>query len=1585
MSERQPTTKFKVDISELKKGMQEAQRQIRLANSEFKAATSGMDKWSDSAEGVSAKMKQLGSVLDAEKKKLASLEAQYDLVAKEQGETSKGAQELLIKINNQKAAIGQTEASLSKYGQKLSQIKAEQTKAASAFDKLGKEIEKQENDLSSLKKAYANAVLEFGDTSKEAKDLGKQIDTLSGELSKNKKSMSDAQKGADNLDRSLKDTGDAARDTEKGFGVMKIAIGNLIADGLKALAKSAVETMGTLVVETEKAYGSFQAQTGASTKEMKEFKKEIDELYKNNYGDSIQDVADAMAEVKKQTNETDPSKLKQLTENAIALRDTFDMDVKESMRAVNMLMEQFGISGDEAYNLIVQGAQNGLDKNGDLLDTINEYGVHYRQLGYDADEFFNSLSNGTKAGTFSVDKLGDAMKEFGIRTKDTATTSQEGFELLGYGASVSAEEVGKTKDQIAKLEQNLKYAKMEQKEFNSKTSELTKMKNADKIKEYSKQLEEAKGKLKGMSGETKNSSGSVKELQKRFAAGGETAKKATKEVLEKLMNMDDKVKQNQAGVDLFGTMWEDLGIEGVKALMETNGTLDMTKKSMEEMKKVKYDNIAGQFATIGRSLQMDFLVPLAEKALPYVKDFAEYTTTHLEEVVTVIKLVGGAIATVFVVNKVATFTQSITTMVGVFTKLKAATEGATIAQRALNLAQKANPAGLLIAGVTALGYAIYNITKETEYSTKEFEKLTKTEQKNKDACDKLNNSYKEITKTRNESISDTQSEFAYYDKLKNELDEIVDKNGKVKKGQEDRAKFIVNTLNNALGTEIELTKGIVQNYQKEKEALVELMEKKKASIILQQSEASYSEAIKKQTEAFTALTNAQKDVKKTTDDIKTAEETLQNIKKQGYVTWAKANGYIVDGGNSYKIYKEEVSKAQANVDGLKKKLTGQNKTVKETENTWIGYNATIQNYEGLSSAIVSGDTKKINAALKNLTYNFVTAETGNKQSLENQVENMKKNYTDLQAAIKNGAPGVTKEMVATAKSMVDKSEKELAKLTPKAKTKGEKAGKAASDGVKSKTKDAENSGKKVVESAKKGMASEDTKKTGEKKGEDFNKGVGSKKEDAKKKGKDVSKKAKEGLDETKTSSSGTNFVQGFINGMNKKSSDGSLWSSVTGLAGKALKWFNKKLDEHSPSKETEKSGKYFTEGFAIGVSSEVDEVLAIVGNLAVKSLKTLLTANKSGDYEKAGEKAVKDFERGMKKQISSAEKTVKSLVNKAVKQAKKSTKDKKTQNAFSKVGTSMVDSFSKAFDKASEKALKKVESKLDSITESYQSKYDSIKELQESLEETYSSGDLFSEDENGQITLTDFASETKKIEKLGSNLKNLKGKLSSELMSEITKLGTEDQLKLTNKLLSLSDTELKAYNSAYTNKLKASQKVASDYYSGQLKNLKKNYTEKVEKEMKKLDKKLEKIGQSAIEGFLKGFGSKDKETTKAVKSFTDSLVKKLKKELGIHSPSRVMRDMIGKFIPSGVAAGIKANTKTAVRAMEGMANSIVKPMKTSLSSVNIDGSSGISTGSDKSVTNVYNTFNQTNNSPKALSRWDIYRQSKNLLRGVQNV
>ena len=96
------TTKFKVDISELVTGMQKAQRQIKLANAEFKSATSGMDNWSKSADGISAKLSQLDKTLTQQKTILSGLEKQYDLVSKEMGEDSKEAENLKIKIENQK-------------------------------------------------------------------------------------------------------------------------------------------------------------------------------------------------------------------------------------------------------------------------------------------------------------------------------------------------------------------------------------------------------------------------------------------------------------------------------------------------------------------------------------------------------------------------------------------------------------------------------------------------------------------------------------------------------------------------------------------------------------------------------------------------------------------------------------------------------------------------------------------------------------------------------------------------------------------------------------------------------------------------------------------------------------------------------------------------------------------------------------------------------------------------------------------------------------------------------------------------------------------------------------------------------------------------------------------------------------------------------------------------------------------------------------------------------------------------------------------------------------------------------------------
>ena len=92
------TTKFKVDISELKRGIQDANRQIRLANAEFKAASSGIENWGKSADGISAKLNQLDRVLSSQKSILDAYKKQLALIIEEEGENSKGADEMRIKI-----------------------------------------------------------------------------------------------------------------------------------------------------------------------------------------------------------------------------------------------------------------------------------------------------------------------------------------------------------------------------------------------------------------------------------------------------------------------------------------------------------------------------------------------------------------------------------------------------------------------------------------------------------------------------------------------------------------------------------------------------------------------------------------------------------------------------------------------------------------------------------------------------------------------------------------------------------------------------------------------------------------------------------------------------------------------------------------------------------------------------------------------------------------------------------------------------------------------------------------------------------------------------------------------------------------------------------------------------------------------------------------------------------------------------------------------------------------------------------------------------------------------------------------------
>lgn len=129
-----------LDVSDLKAGLSEANKQIQLANSEFKAASSGMDDWTKSTEGITAKVRQLDSVLKAQKSKLAGLTAEYEKVAKEQGEGSEAARKLKVQINNQQAVVNKTQKEFNNYTETLKQAEAGTLDLAEASLKGGKAV-----------------------------------------------------------------------------------------------------------------------------------------------------------------------------------------------------------------------------------------------------------------------------------------------------------------------------------------------------------------------------------------------------------------------------------------------------------------------------------------------------------------------------------------------------------------------------------------------------------------------------------------------------------------------------------------------------------------------------------------------------------------------------------------------------------------------------------------------------------------------------------------------------------------------------------------------------------------------------------------------------------------------------------------------------------------------------------------------------------------------------------------------------------------------------------------------------------------------------------------------------------------------------------------------------------------------------------------------------------------------------------------------------------------------------------------------------------------------------------------------------
>ena len=255
-------------------------------------------------------------------------------------------------------------------------------------------------------------------------------------------------------------------ETLTGLGVGGVVGVTAVAGAVGGMAL-AIKTGVNQATELDDAMAKFQAQTGASSGEMNKFKNIARDVWSNNFGEDISDVADMMGRVKQQMQGISDVDLKDVTEDLLTLRDTFGMDENETLRGAQQLMKQFGISSQEAFDLMATGAQNGLNKSDELGDNISEYSGKFKQAGYSAEEYFQLMQNGLDGGAYNLDKVNDAINEvttrlvdgniegaldsFDTKTQDVFKAWQEGRKTQKDVVNAIVEDISRTTNQQEKL------------------------------------------------------------------------------------------------------------------------------------------------------------------------------------------------------------------------------------------------------------------------------------------------------------------------------------------------------------------------------------------------------------------------------------------------------------------------------------------------------------------------------------------------------------------------------------------------------------------------------------------------------------------------------------------------------------------------------------------------------------------------------------------------------------------------------------------------------------------------------------------------------------------------------------------------------------------------------------------------------------------------------------------------------------------------------------------------------------------------------------------------------------------------------
>ena len=958
-----------------------------------------------------------------------------------------------------------------------------------------------ENGLAEIEEAIAStatvsekkAEAAFENMEKQAKRLAKAYEDAGMDASEAmQKAWKDVQANADafgtNATENFKNVGTAAENAGTSIESLSGKLQSALATAGLAYGAKEITEIGT---DYEQAMKQVAAVTGAGTEEMDAMSDSIQKIYTSGIGKNLEEVAGAAALVKQQFGDIDSSTLEQITQDAIAMSGIFGTDLNETLRGVNALMSNMGLSAEEAFDYIAKGTQKGLDKSGELSDNLAEYSQIWEQAGFSAEEMFSILQNGLDSGAYNLDKVNDFVKEFSISLSD------------------------------GRIEENV-----------------------DKF------------------------SLGTRNLFAEWQNGKASQKDVFNSIISDLSNMTDQQEALSIASSVWSALGEDNAMKVITSLNNVNDTYSDVKGTMESIEEINYDNFADKTAALKRQVEMDVIIPITQKYMPKIEKAIDYVSEHLDEIVEHAKPIAAGIAAAFAVKKIVDFG---TTTVNTVKTIKTA----------FQVLNASNPLGWIALGIGAVVSVGSVLIADAKKKSQEWKdhledvrdsaaKIPDEVQKSIEKTQECTQAWEEMHQKISQDGMVEDSDYEAVNRLKDSLMALINADGTIKTGQEEKVQSLIDQLDEYSYTGLTVSDGLIQkngevvnSYSKIAGAIDEVIDKQHAQNYLDMLGEASKQAQQERPALLQAVTEQNQELQAKKEERQQIIDEMAQFKLDNTYTLTDING------KTESIWND--TDASKTYDEMREKLNGVNDSIQTLSTTY--YESTTQlekgadamhAYKEAAEAYASGDLDTVTQAFSDLQNNVLTASTATAEQLKAQEEEARTHYETLKQMAEEKPGSVLAEDLNDAKRLAEDAAVELEIKT------GEHA---------------DNAGKTFLDTLSASGMSEGEKLDA------LNRYI----EERLNNGDNLNKIAQDiGLD----------YDSGFATGITDNA--GMVEEAVKALGKVAEAHLRISIDSHSPSKLSKSIGGDWDEGFAIGIEEGIPDVSAVSANMANAAVSSTL-------------------------------------------------------------------------------------------------------------------------------------------------------------------------------------------------------------------------------------------------------------------------------------------------------------------------------------------------------------------------------------------